>query len=159
MRSSSTDLAAGLFALLCAVAFYVQSDGLAGVGRNYSMGLVLFIFMGGLFLLSKGVRRRWSGNDPLPENIEEVSYPRVAFILAASVAYIFSIYLVGFYIASIIFLFGSAIALSNVKNSGGWGKLALAAAIFTAVMCISVWIMFVEILYVPTPEGSLFFRE
>ena len=159
MRSSTTDIAAGGFALLTAAAFYVQTGSLVGMARDYPLGLLAAIALGASFLLIKGIRKRLSGHDPIPENIENVEYGRLVFILAASIAYIVVIGLVGFYIASVIFLFGSGIALSDVKDSGGWKKLALASAIFTAIMCISVWIVFVEFLYVPTPEGSLFFRQ
>ena len=158
MRSSTADIAAGAFCLLSVLVFYAQSGPLKGVARDYPIGLLGAIALGALFLLFKGIRKRRSGRDPIPENAESVAYGRLAFILAASVAYVLVMDLLGFYIASVIFLFGSGIALSDVKASGGWKKLALAAGIFTAVMCVSVWIVFVEFLYVPTPEGSLFFR-
>ena len=158
MRSSTTDIAAGLFCLFTFLIFFAQADTLQGMARSYPLGLLIAIALGASFLLVKGIRKRRSGLDPIPENAEDVAIGRVAFILAASIAYVFVIELVGFYIASVIFLFGSGIALSDVQASGGWKKLALASAIFTVVMCISVWLMFVAILYVPTPEGSLFYR-
>ena len=127
-----------------------------GVARDYPIGLIIFTSLGGLFLLALGIRKRLSGSDSIPENAEPTAYGRVAVILAASVAYAFLIYLVGFYLASAAFLFGSAMALSDVDAAGGRKKLVIASCIFTAVMCISVWLVFSKLLYVPTPEGLLF---
>jgi len=166
IRSSTADMMAGTFALLVVTLFYTHIGTLRGLGRDYPMGLLTFIFLGGLYLLGKGIYRRLSGRDPLPDaplscgsegagEVETVSYGRVAFILVVSLVYVYLMTQVGFYIASMIFLFGTGMALSDVQASGGWKKLALASAIFTAVMCICVYIVFVKFLYVPTPVGEL----
>ena len=166
MRNSTADMSAGVFALLVAMLFYANTGTLEGLGRDYPIGLLIFICLGGVYLLGKGIYKRRSGRDQLPDTslscgsegtgeAETVSYSRVAFILVVSLVYVYLMTQVGFYIASVIFLFGSGIALSDVQASGSWKKLAVAAAIFTAVMCISVWIVFVKILYVPTPDGEL----
>jgi hypothetical protein len=154
MRSSVIDLAAGVFSLLCAAAFYVQIGELEGVGRNYPMGLIGFILLGGLFLLGLGACKRLSGRDAIPADAEPVAYRRVAVITAASVAYVLLMSLLGFYAASVIFLFGSAMAL----NDAGWGrqKSVLAACALTVIMCLGVWLGFAKLLRVPTPEGLLF---
>ena len=154
MRSSVADLVAGVLSLLFAAAFYLQSGNLKGIERDYPMGLILFITLGGLFLLFLGIRKRLSGSDPIPENAEPTAYGRMLFILVATVGYVSLISLVGFYIASTLMLFGSA----TVLNDAGWGwkKCTLASAVFTTVMCVSVWIVFVKFLYVPTPKGLLF---
>ena len=154
MRSSVADLAAGVLSLLFAAAFYLQSAKLSGVGHDYPMGLILFITLGGLFLLFRGIRKRLSGSDPSPEDAEPTAYGRLFFILAATVTYAGFISLVGFYIASTFILFSSAMVLNDAD--WGWKKRTLVAAIFTTVMCVSVWIVFVKFLYVPTPEGLLF---
>ena len=167
MRSSMSDIAAGGFALLVAAIFYWQSLNLRGMARDYPMGLLTFITLSGIFLLAVGIYKYWSGRAPISEsapascagppssNTEPVAYGRVAFILAVSLVYVFLMTQIGFYLASVIFLFGTGIAMSDVQASGGWKKLALASAIFTAIMCISVWIVFVKFLYVPTPVGEL----
>ena len=174
MRSSTTDIAAGAFALFSVAIFYAQITPLRGLARDYPIGLLVFISLGGLYLLGKGIYKRCSGHEQAPGGTplscgegaalpcskepggeETVAYGRVAVILVLSLAYVYLMTLVGFYIASVIFLFASAMILSDVKDSGGWLKLAFATAIFTAVMCISVWIVFVKFLYVPTPVGEL----
>jgi hypothetical protein len=154
MPSGIVDLAAGVFSLLFAVAFYVQSGALKGVGRDYPLGLVIFIALGGLFLLAQGIRKRLSGRDIPPADAEPAAYGRVAVITAASVAYVILIPLLGFYTASVGFLFASAMVLDDA--GWGWKKSALAACILTVIMCFAVWLGFTKLLYVPTPEGLLF---
>ena len=154
MRSSVIDLAAGVFSLLFAAAFYVQSGELEGVGRQYPMGLVVFILLGGFVLLGQGIHKRLSGRDPVPADAEPTAYSRVALITAASVAYVLLISLLGFYMASVIFLFGSAMALNDA--GWAWQKSAMAACALTVIMCLAVWLGFTKLLFVPTPEGLLF---
>ena len=154
MRSSVIDLAAGVFSLLCATAFYTQIDGLKGVGRDYPLGLIIFISLGGLFLLGLGIYKRLSGCDAIPADADPVAYRRVAIITAASIVYVLLMSLLGFYTASILFLFGSAMALSDA--GWGWQKSAMAACALTVIMCLAVWIVFSRLLFVPTPEGLLF---
>ena len=154
MRSSTADLAGGAFALLFAAAFYVQSGELEGVGRHYPMGLIIFILLGGLCLLAQGMRTRLSGRDSPPANAEAAAYGRVGVIAAASVAYVLLISLLGFYTASVIFLFGSAMALNDA--GWGWQKSATAACALTVIMCLAVWLGFAKLLLIPTPEGWLF---
>ena len=154
MRGSVRDLAAGAFSLLCAAAFYVQSGKLKGLGRDYPLGIIIFIALGGLFLLAQGLRRRLSGRDAIPTDAEPVAYSRVGVITAAAVAYACLIALLGFYTASTAFLFGSAMALNDAGR--GWKKSAVAACALTAIMCFAVWLGFAKLLRVPTPEGLFF---
>jgi len=154
MRSSVIDLAAGVFSLLFAAAFYIQSGELKMLGRDYPLGLIIFIALGGLWLLAQGIHKRWSGRDAAPVDAEPAAYNRVAVITAASVAYVFLIPLLGFYMASVIFLFGSAMALNDA--GWGWKKSIMAACALTAIMCFAVWLGFTKLLYVPAPEGLFF---
>jgi hypothetical protein len=154
MRGSTRDLAAGAFSLLAAAAFYVQSGNLKGLGRDYPLGLIIFIALGGILLLAHGLRGRLSGRDAIPTDAEPAAYRRVAVITAASAAYAFLVVLLGFYTASAAFLFGSAMALNDA--GWGWKKSAVAACVLTAVMCFAVWFGFARLLRVPTPEGLFF---
>ena len=154
MRSSVIDLAAGVFSLLCAAVFYFQSGKLTGAGRDYPMGLIIFISLGGLFLLIQGICKRWSGNDPIAAKVEPTSYRRVIFITVVSVVYVLLIDLLGFYTTSAVFLVGTAMVL----NDAGWSrkKNAMVACVFAVIMCFSIWFGFGKLLSVPTPEGRLF---
>jgi len=154
MRSSVIDLAAGVFTLLFAAAFYVQSSELEGIGRGYPMALMIFIFLGGFYLLARSFYKRRLASDPILVDAEAVSYKRVGIIIAASVAYVFLISLFGFYTASMVFLFCSAMLL----NDAGWGWMqsAMAACVLTAIMCSAVWACFAKLLQVSTPEGLFF---
>ncbi|MDR2696071.1 MAG: tripartite tricarboxylate transporter TctB family protein, partial [Deltaproteobacteria bacterium] len=125
MRGSTRDLAAGAFSLLFAAAFYAQSGKLKGLGLDYPLGLIIFISLGGLFLLAQGLRKRLSGRDAIPADAEPAAYRRVALITAASAAYALLVALLGFYTASTVFLFGSAMALNDA--GWGWKKSAVAA--------------------------------
>ena len=154
MRSGVVDLAAGVFSLLFATAFYAQSGELKGVGHDYPLGLIIFIFLGGLYLLALGIHKRLSGRDSIPVDAEPTAYSRVAVIAAASIAYVLLISLLGFYTASMFFLFGSAMALNDAGWS--WQKSAMAACALTVIMCLAVWLGFAKLLLVPTPEGWLF---
>jgi hypothetical protein len=154
MRSGVMDLAAGVFSLLFAAAFYVQSDALKGIGRDYPLGLIVFIALGGLFLLAQGIRKRLSGRDTAPADAEPTAYGRVAVITAASVTYALLVPLLGFYTASMVFLFASAAVLNDAGQ--GWKKNVMAACALTVIMCLAVWLGFAALLRVPTPEGLLF---
>jgi hypothetical protein len=154
MPSGVVDLAAGIFSLLFAAAFYVQISELKGVGRDYPLGLIIFITLGGLYLLIQGIRKRLSGRDTPPADAEPAAYGRVAIITAASVAYVLLVSLLGFYVASVAFLCASAMVLDDA--GWGWKKSALAACMLTVIMCLAVWLGFTKLLYVPTPEGLFF---
>ena len=154
MRGNVRDLAAGAFSLLFAVAFYVQSGKLKGLGRDYPLGLIIFISLGGLFLLAQGLRKLRSGRDAIPTDAEPAAYSRVAVITTAAVTYACLIALLGFYTASTAFLFSSAIVLNDA--GWGWKKSAMAACALTAIMCFAVWLGFAKLLRVPTPEGLFF---
>jgi hypothetical protein len=153
MRSSVKDVGAGLFALLVAAVFFGQSGDLEGVGLLYPQLIVGFISLGGLYLVGLGLWKRRSGRDKTV-NDEAVAVGRVAMIAALSLAYILIVPVFGFYAASVIFLFGSAVALNDTGSS--LRKSALSACVLTTVMCVAVWAVFSLLLHVPTPEGILF---
>ncbi len=153
MRSSITDLVAGLFSLLIALAFYSQCGDLTGVSLMYPSLIIGFITLGGLYLLAQGLLKMRRGCDTIADD-EPVALKRVAMISVISMAYVVLIPLLGFYSASALFLFGAAMVLSDM--GGGPAKTAVAAGILTAVMCLSVWGGFALLLGVPTPEGMFF---
>jgi hypothetical protein len=153
MRSSVTDMAAGLFALLIAAVFFSQSGDLEGVGLLYPRLLIGFIALCGIYLVGLGLFKRRPGRDRIASD-EPVAVRRVGMIAALSLAYCLLIPVFGFYPASALFLFGAAMIL----NDAGVGplKAALSACILTVVMCLAVWAGFALLLHVPTPEGLLF---
>jgi hypothetical protein len=153
MRSSVKDVGAGLFALLAAAVFFSQSGDLEGVGLLYPQLIVGFITLGGLYLVGLGLWKWRSGRDRA-DGDEPVAVGRVAMIAALSLAYILVIPLLGFYAASVAYLFGSAVALNDTGS--GLRKAAISACVLTAVMCLAVWAGFSLLLHVPTPKGFFF---
>lgn len=152
MRSSVTDITAGLFSLVVAALFQSQSGDLEGVSLMYPRLLVGFIALGGIYLLGKGLYKL-RGSDTKSDG-EPVAWKRVGMISALSIGYVLVISLLGFYSASILFLFGTAVLLNDTGR--GPLKAAVAACILTVVMCAAVWAGFGLLLHVPTPEGLLF---
>jgi hypothetical protein len=148
MRSSSADLAAGIFSLLFAGVFFAQSGELEGVGLLYPQWLIGLISLGGLVLLLQGLNKR-RGRDSIVDK-EVATYSRVGIITALSVGYALLISGLGFYPASVIFLSLSAIIL----NDSGEPPYK-AACMLTIIMCFAVWLVFAVLLGVPTPEGML----
>lgn len=153
MRSSTSNIAAGLFSLLVAAVFYHQSSELEDVSRMYAMLLLGFIFLGGLLLVAQGVCGKLRGKDTVTEG-EPVTMSRVGLISVLAIAYVLIIPFLGFYAASILFLFGSAMLLNDA--GGGLLHSLVSACILTAVLCLAVWGGFALLLGVPTPEGMLF---
>ena len=152
MRSSTKDISAAVFCLVIVVAFYAQSGELEGISLYFPRMLLVFLTVGSLVLLGMGISK--SRKEQREEDDEPVSWPRVALISAGSIAYVAVIPLLGFYPASILFLFIMAWLLR--ERSASARKTLIAAALFTAVLCFAVWGGFTWLLNVPTPESILF---
>ena len=153
MRSSVTDITSGLFVLLMASLFHFQSGDLEGVSRMYPQMLIIFMTLGGLYILFQGLLKRRKGCDT-ESNEEPASMKRILQIAAGAIAYVLVISVLGFYVTTAVFLFGMALLL----NDAGWGlrKNMQAAILLAAIMCFFVWGGFHLLLGVPTPEGILF---
>lgn len=153
MRSRTTDIAAGLAVLAIAGMFQAQSGELDGVSLLFPRMLIIFMTVGGIYLIlnsfAKG-RRSSAAN----EDSEPVKLKRVGLISVGSIVYVLVIPLLGFYPATILFLFGMAMILGD--SDGATAKKALASAFFTAVLCLAVWMGFALMLNVPTPQSILF---
>jgi len=150
MISRTTDIAAGLAVLGIAGMFQAQSGELEGVSLLFPRMLIIFMTIGGLYLVAKGLIK---GRKPsaATEDSEPVKLKRVGIISAGSVVYVLVVPLLGFYPATILFLFGMAMVLGD--STGDTVKKALASAFFTAVLCLAVWLGFALMLNVPTPQS------
>lgn len=154
MRSSTSDIAAGLATLGIAGMFLAQSTELTGVSLLFPKMLIIFMALGGAYLLVTGLLTHRSSAADKVANDKPVAVKRVVLIAVGAVIYAAIIPLLGFYPASTLFLFCMAMALSDVGISTL--KNATAAVIFTAVLCAAVWLGFAMILGVPTPQSILF---
>jgi hypothetical protein len=157
MRSRTFDIAAGLATLAVAGIFQAQSGDLEGVSLLFPRMLIIFMTIGGMFIFVSGLlTRRASVNDApceLPPE-EPVAAKRVATIALASIVYVGIIPVLGFYPASVLFLFCMAMILSDSNVTTA--RRALASAIFTVVLCVAVWLGFALLLGVPTPQSMFF---
>ncbi|MEG6504591.1 tripartite tricarboxylate transporter TctB family protein [Nitratidesulfovibrio sp. 1201_IL3209] len=153
MRSSVADIASGLAVLVMAGVFHAQSGDLEGVSLLFPRMLVIFMALGGIYLCGLGMLKGRKGGDA-PQDDEPVAVGRVGIISAGAIAYVAIIPLLGFYLASALYLFGMSMVLGDASR--GTRRKALASAAFTVVLCLSVWIGFAMLLGVPTPEGMLF---
>ena len=150
--SGVANVAAGTFSLAVSAAFYTQLGELEGVGKSYPLLILCFITLVGGYVLLHGLNQRRKSAGGAPQNDgEPVAYRRVALIAAVSVAYVVLIPILGFYAASAVFLFGSAMLLNDSQTSA-----FRAACLLTVIMCTVVWAGFAKLLNVPTPEGLLF---
>ncbi|MDR2819798.1 MAG: tripartite tricarboxylate transporter permease [Desulfovibrio sp.] len=149
--SAMSDISAGVFSLLLAGAFYTQLGELEGVGRSYPSCILLFIVLLGGYILFNGLKqRRKNAGKTMKSDEEPVAFRRVGVIVFTSAAYIVLVPVLGFYAASALFLFCSAMILNDTKVSA-----LLSACLLTAIMCLAVWLGFSVLLGVPVPGGLL----
>jgi len=157
MRSRTSDIAAGLATLAIAGIFQAQSGDLEGVSLLFPRMLIIFMTLGGVFVFASGLLTPRARVDEAPCELpaeEPVAVKRVASIALGSIVYVGIIPLLGFYPASVLFLFGMAMILSDSNVTTA--KRALASAIFTVVLCVAVWFGFAFLLGVPTPQSMFF---
>lgn len=153
MRSSVADITSGLAVLVIAGMFHAQTGDLEGVSLLFPRMLIIFMALGGIYLCGLGLLKGRKG-EQAPQDDEPVAVSRVVMISAGAIAYVAIIPVLGFYLASVLYLFGMSMVLSDA--GGGTRKKAVASAAFTVVLCLFVWIGFALLLGVPTPEGMLF---
>ncbi len=150
MYQHTKDIYAGLSFLIVALLFGSQLEGLYGVSLVFPQALIIFLAIGGLYLVIKGiVKRKESTRDG-----EAVAVGRVVVISVLSTAYILLIPVIGFFVTSATFLFVSAYIFRERGHS--LVRDLLISTGFTAIFCLFVWGCFVKLLNVPTPEGMFF---
>ena len=154
MRSSIADMTAGAFVFLVAAIFYYQSGELEGISFLFPQMLIVFLTLGGIYLMIKGFLTRKRGTDRVI-NDEPVAIGRVAQISLGAIAYAIATPFLGFYPATIVFLFAMGMILNDAGVSTR--KSAIMAATLMVVVTFAVWAGFALLLSVPTP-GSIFFE-
>ncbi len=148
MDRRASDIAFGAAFLAIAAAFQLVGRDLEGVSEIFPEGLEIFMAAGGALLVWKGLRaQRVKAVDA-----EAIDRGRVAAVTGGSVAYALAIPVLGFYASSAAFLFILSFAFAG--RGEGAGRLAR-PALFTAVMVLSVYLVFQVLLGVPTPQGYL----
>ena len=155
MRKSSADLGAGLGVLAIGAAFGVQYEELVGVSRIFPEFLISFIVLGGLYFVAKGWWRRRTECAESGIEEEAIAWKRIALISLLSVAYLFVLSYIGFFVGTVVFLLTSYLILGD-HDARGWGKVILYGSLFAVLFSFIVWLGFVKLLNVPTPEGLFF---
>jgi len=74
--------------------------------------------------------------------------PVVFYFFLVNIAYIFSIYLIGFHLASLLYLLGSLYLLRQKNIAIGF--------LYSLIMVAFLYIVFVSFLHVPVPKGIFF---
>jgi len=154
MRSSIADMASGAFVFLVAAIFYYQSGELEGISLLFPQILVVFLTIGGIYLMIKGFLTRKRGTDRVIDD-EPVAIGRVAQISLGAIAYAIATPFLGFYPATMIFLFVMGMILNDTGVSTR--KSAIMSAALMIIVTFAVWAGFAMLLSVPTPE-SIFFE-
>jgi putative tricarboxylic transport membrane protein len=151
--SAKSDLLSALFTLVVITPFILQSGELEGVSLLFPQMLVCFMAVGALVLFGTAwLKGKASGDRSLGGDKPHMG--RVALISVASIAYMALMQPLGFYPASALFLFGTALCLH--RGDGGRARDALVSLFFAALFCVLVWGAFSLLLRVPTPAGLLF---
>jgi len=148
MDKRISDRLASLFAIVPAAVFYWQGRELAAESVLFPQVLEAFLMVMGLYLLG----RSFTGAHEKTED-EHLTYSRAWVMVMATVAYVVGIEMIGFYVATSIFLIG----VSWFFNDHGFTVRSFAMSVlFGLIMTASIYATFGLFLQVPTPEGILF---
>ncbi len=151
--SAKSDLLSALFTLAAIVPFALQLGDLEGLSKVFPEALLVFMLLGvGALFVSAFRKGRATGDWALGGDKAQMG--RVAFISIASAAYMALMYPIGFYPASALFVFVSALVLH--RGEAGRGRDVLVSAFFAVLFCALIYGAFSLLLRVPTPVGILF---
>lgn len=152
MRKSLSDIGSGIGFLAIAAAFFFQHDSSTGVSSVFPLLLMGIIAWGGVYYLVRGLLelRRERPHDEAPGgehwgNIFLVSF--MAFAYAAAIP------LLGYWWSTGLFLAVTYMGL--VFRNGNPARMVLNAVVFGGGFTFLVWLGFVKLMSVPTPEGIL----
>lgn len=154
MLKSTADIGAGLGFLAIAAAFGVQYAGLdaEGPSRIFPEILICLITWGGIYYTAKGLweRRKECPGGECPEGEDWRNIWWVSFM---AILYAIGIPTLGYWWSTGVFL--GVTYLGLVYKTGDIRKSFIKAVIFGAGFSFLVWIGFVLLMGVPTPEGVL----
>ena len=148
--SGRSDLICAIAFLAAAIIFYFEGRHIEGVGGLFPMGLEIFLGIGGVLLLGLAFKKSFSSvKDDFIANL-----PRILVVLAAAVVYALLVNVLGFFVSSFGFMVFAAWYLGD-KTKTHLQRL-MASLMAATIVCGAVWITFVYLLSVPTPEGLFF---
>jgi hypothetical protein len=126
MRSRTTDIAAGLASLAFAGMFQAQSGELEGVSLLFPRMLIIFLTLGGAYLVVKGILRGAAAS----KESEPVKRQSVTITPQGPSSMCWASRCSGFTPASALFLFAMAMILGDTSTNTA--RLAMLSAMFTA---------------------------
>lgn len=152
MLKCTADIGSGLGFLAIAAAFFLQRDDSTGVSRAFPLLLMGIIAWGGVYYLIKGLLE-YRKECPGGECPEGEHWGNIFWVAFMAVSYAVAIPLLGYWISTGIFLAVTYMGLV-FKNSNP-AKMLLSAVLFGGGFSFLVWLGFVKLMSVPTPEGAL----
>ena len=166
MRKAIADIGSGIGFLAIAAVFFVQHEDGYGVSYVFPLLLMGVISLGGVYYLIKGLfeyvrerqaeKKAQAGTSAMEQQEARPAgehWGNIIWVSAMAIAYAVAIPLVGYWISTGLFLFITYIGL--VRRSGNIPRSLINAAIFGGGFSLLVWVGFVKLMSVPTPEGAL----
>lgn len=148
MSKKMSDRICGTATIIIAAIFFWEGRSLSLVSNIFPLCLEGFLVITGLYLLIRSLRLQSEQNSD-----EELAYRRIWIMLGATIAYIVAINVIGFYLATGIFL----TVMSWLFNEHGFNARTLAySVVFGMVVTSALYVTFWLFLQVPTPNGMLF---
>ncbi len=152
MRKSSSDIGSGIGFLVLAAAFFFQHDDSTGVSHAFPLLLMGIIAWGGVYYLVRGLLER---RKEKPEESAQKGehWGNIAWVSFMALAYAAIIPVLGYWCSTGLFLALTYMGL--VFRNGRPLRMVLNAVIFGGGFSFLVWLGFVKIMAVPTPQGLL----
>jgi len=147
MDSKRIDIGIGIFLCVLSVAIYLYAEQYVGSGVNrygpnfFPQALALMLFVASLSLVIRGFKGL------ALKNLEEIDKPgfiRAASTLVISIAYLFLMQVLGFYLSTILFLIVTIRFLGQKNN-----LLNLVVSVLVASIVYGIFHYFLKI---PLPE-------
>ena len=152
MRKSTADMGSGVGFLAIALGFWLQMDKDGdGVSFAFPALLIAIIAWGGIYYLIKGAleRRRECPED----GCQGEHWGNIFWVAFMAVVYALAIPVIGYWVSTGAFLAITYFVL--VFRNGNPVKALAHAVIFGGGFSFLVWLGFVKLMSVPTPQGAL----
>jgi hypothetical protein len=142
----------GICSIIFAIAFYTQALGIRPPANYYPMTIIATIGFLGLALLIQNHFKPMAAAFTTP--FKGTRWKVIFGTILGSIFYVYLVDVIGFYVASFIFLIIATGSLSDVPSFRGKPFFKLLAMAFVVVGLI--YLGFDMFLNVPTPSGLLF---
>ena len=152
MRKSTADMGSGVGFLAIALGFWLQMDKDGdGVSFAFPALLIAIIAWGGIYYLAKGLLER---RRECPEGgCQGEHWGNIFWVAFMAVVYALAIPVIGYWVSTGAFLAITYFVL--VFRNGNPLKALVHAVIFGGGFSFLVWLGFVKLMSVPTPQGAL----